>query len=738
MEEQPKEEEKKTEQNTQENKEEEKSPEEKVEEKKEEEKKEEEKKEELKKEEVKATEEKVEEKKDEEKVEEKKEEEKKEEENNKEQIIEEPKEENQNNDLQENQAQTEEEKNIDEQIERLAKEGEEKEKLEKERLEKERQEKEEQERIQKEKEEKEKEEKAKKTFEKCLWNKYDYLNKRYKTKIECFENAIDIFTRLMSTLKDVHKVLNTIIGKNYTLFPGADYTQTTALNLIKKGIELNFNQITSTIDLLKKNLIEQFKRHKDEVKTKEKDAYNQFIKVINKYIDSRTTLEKNKNKYHQSVKVAELALKNTKSMEVKNIDNSQESKVTIQKLDAKAKELLNEAKKNYDKYLISLKETNKNREESINKQIQLIKLFESFEEKDGELITNLMKDIYNRQKEENDAQKNHLDEMDKAIKSIDIQKDNLTLINAYNSEDKPDEEITLIQYKPETDFEKASTPDEYKINHEVIKSLKAVIPDILPNFDTEKENQKQEMRELSKKIFVTNKPFTSEEKNKLMEYLTQKWSQTYFLIYLSKQRTNGRFARTQKLVNDLAEILNLILKSAEKEKDYHAAKNCMILSQTFYYDEKDKEGHTKKKYLLEFILNYAWLRTPGFWRGIIEEMIKSEAEKYMILNPTETSIFDKNDKGSVEKLSNICFSQILPYANNMKEFFMDDRFILKIVDEFIEKYHVQKELANTIYAGVISDKPEEIEKMRKEYKDNPNFENELMTLEQVKKQKGIA
>ena len=690
-------------------KEEEIIPEEKAQEKKEEENVEEKKEEE--KIEDKKEEEKVEDKKEEEKVEEKKEEE------NIEDKKEEHKEDNQNNEINENK--------INEQ---------------KEREERERIEKEEKERIQKEKEEKErleKEEKAKKTFEKCLWNKYDYLHKRYKTKIECFENNIDIFNRLMSILKDFHKVLNTIISKNYLLFPGSDYSQSTAINMIKKGVELEFNQLTSTLDLLKKNLIEQFKRHKDEVKAKEKDAYNQFIKVINKYVDSRTVLEKNKNKYHQSVKVAELALKNSKSMKVKNIDNSQESKVTIQKLEDKARELLNEAKKNYDKYLISLKDTNKNREESIDKQIKLIKLYESFEEKDGELITNLIKDIYNRQKEENDAQKKFLEEMDKSIKSIDIQKDNLMLINAYNSDEKPDEEIPLIQYQPQIDFEKGSNPEEFKINHEVITAMKAVIPDIMPNFDIEKENQKQEMRELSKKIFVTNIPFTSEEKNKLMNYLTQKWSQTYFLIYLSKQRTNGRFARTQKLVNDLAEILNLILKSAEKEKDYNAAKNCMILSQTYYFDEKDKEGNTKKKYLLEYIINYNWLRTPEFWRGIIEEMITSEAKKFMTLNPKEPSLFDKNDKGSVEKLSNICFSQILPYANNMKEFFMDDRLILKIIDEFVEKYHVQKELADSIYAGVISEKPEVIEKMRKEYKDNPNFENELMTLEEVKKQKGI-
>ena len=55
----------------------------------------------------------------------------------------------------------------------------------------------------------------------------------------------------------------------------------------------------------------------------------------------------------------------------------------------------------------------------------------------------------------------------------------------------------------------------------------------------------------------------------------------------------------------------------------------------------------------------------------------------------------------------------------------------------LEKYHIQKEFADTIYAGVVSDKPEEVEKIRNEYQNNPNFENELLSLEEVKKLKGV-
>ena len=189
--------------------------------------------------------------------------------------------------------------------------------------------------------------------------------------------------------------------------------------------------------------------------------------------------------------------------------------------------------------------------------------------------------------------------------------------------------------------------------------MKNVIPDIMPNFDIEKENRKQEMRELSKKIFAINVAFTDDEKKKLMEYLEQKWSQTYFLIYLSRQRTNGRFARSEKLVKDLAEILNLILQTSEKEKDYEAARNCMILSQTYYYDEKDKEGNVKKKYLLEFILPYKWLRTPDFWRGLIEKMISLEIDKFVETNPDEPSLFDEKNEKSRERFSNSLLFSII-------------------------------------------------------------------------------
>ena len=573
-------------------------------------------------------------------------------------------------------------------------------------------------------------------FEQSLWNKYEPLHKRYKRKYEYFDNCIDIFSRILSSLKDYQKVINNLISKNYILFPEQDFTQSNAINFLKKILEFEFSQIGLDIELLKKTMIDQFRKQKEESRIQEKEAHAQFLKILSKYNDSKVTMEKQKNKYHNSAKLAEQSLRTSKTMKIRNVNNSPEVQLTIQKLEDKAKELLVEAKKNLDKYSISVKDANKNREESIEKQTNILKLYKELETKDGQLVNNIMNDYYKRLREENEAKKTLLDEMEEIIKAIDIKKDKEGIVTKFKSEEKPDDLINLVQYEPPIDFEKASNPEEYKINHEIIVAMKTIIPDIMPNFDIEKENRKQEMRELSKKIFAINVPFTDDEKKKLMEYLEQKWSQRYFLIYLSRQRTNGRFARSQKLVNDLAEILTLILQTSEKEKDYEAARNCMILSQTYYYEEKDKEGNIKKKYLLEFILSYKWLRTPEFWRGLIEKMISLETKKYMDCNPNEPNLYDENNEKSKERLSNFCFSQLLPYSNNMREFFMDDRIIVRIIDEFTAKYHVQKEIADSIYT-VVSSNPEEIEKLRQEYNNNPNIENELLSLEEVKKQRGL-
>ena len=74
-----------------------------------------------------------------------------------------------------------------------------------------------------------------------------------------------------------------------------------------------------------------------------------------------------------------------------------------------------------------------------------------------------------------------------------------------------------------------------------------------------------------------------------------------------------------------------------------------------------------------------------------------------------------SDKAKM-RLSEILFSQLLPYVNNMKEFRLDKVTVLQITDKFCEKYKILNEIHSESIYGLISDNKEEIKQLREKYK----------------------
>ena len=237
----------------------------------------------------------------------------------------------------------------------------------------------------------------------------------------------------------------------------------------------------------------------------------------------------------------------------------------------------------------------------------------------------------------------------------------------------------------------------------------------------EEETKKHRLRLLTLKIFKIgpNVTFSQNEKDELISYLKIPEYRTYFIIHLSKQRTKGRFQRGEKLLNDLAEILDIILSISEKEKNYEEAKNCIILSQTFYTEiflNKKRKKEKYKRYLFDYIVDNKWLSSTPFWEGIIDFMIQKEIEK------NELIIKEENSKETLEerrlRISNIGFSQLLSYTNNMLEFNIKKDIIKNLVDLFVKKYDIEKNMADIIYDNIENspEKPKIIPVKRKKKK----------------------
>ena len=222
------------------------------------------------------------------------------------------------------------------------------------------------------------------------------------------------------------------------------------------------------------------------------------------------------------------------------------------------------------------------------------------------------------------------------------------------------------------------------------------------------------------KILNLDEKITEEDLEKLKELIENDLGQMVFVKQLSLLRSNGIYEKSEKFIISMGKILNIILGYAENEKNYDKVKNCIILSQTFYYLDLNKE----KKYIFTLIKDNKWLKGSKFWRDFIGSMIEIEIKKI--------------NKFKTQNLNDILFSQLLPYINNMIGFGLDNRIIIKIVDEFLEKYkYLNKESYDSLFTIISQDK-KKIEQYRKEYKENPNLENELYNYEDKNKNENLV
>lgn len=555
-------------------------------------------------------------------------------------------------------------------------------------------------------------------FKEYFWDKCEDLHKRYLLKNAGKGNILDLFTRLQTALRDFCKTINNIVVKDFPLFTEQYSTQNESLEYIKYIFTIHTTQFNVGIEMIKNQIIAPLKTKKEAIFKKEKELYNDFRKIANRYKDSLINLEKTKTKYYQTANVAEMSTKSAKSTSLKklndNIDKEQQNLINL--LEEKSVQALNEAKKWDQKYTDSVKDANINRENYIKKQQELLDFYREIEYIDISEYKSLLLVYLSHLKTQNSIMKENLIQMDEKINKMNIEKDIKLIINKYASDKKPEEEIKYEMYIPKIDIKKCSKDEDYKLYFNTIVTMKSYIK-ILPDYDIDLESKKQEIRELCKIFFSLNLNYDENKKKRLLELLQEKWAHDFFLVILSKQRTNGRYSRSKNIINHLAFILNYFINFSQKSLNYMCVKNCIILSQTFFYEE-DK----KKIYLYNYIKTNKWVKTPNFWRGLIQANIDNE----------QNQLKQNSNNGEIKKMSiyNIIFSQVASYSSCMKDFLIDQRIIVKIIDEFMNKYGLPKELSDSIY-NTIGD-VQYVEKLRNEYISKPDLEQKI--LEEINKE----
>ena len=99
----------------------------------------------------------------------------------------------------------------------------------------------------------------------------------------------------------------------------------------------------------------------------------------------------------------------------------------------------------------------------------------------------------------------------------------------------------------------------------------------------------------------------------------------------------------------------------------------------------------KKKIYISDQLNVSFFKNINFWEEIIEYEIEKEIEKCKEKNIN-------NNEDLTNQVSTNAFAQLISYTNTMKEFKIDKNQIIQIIKKFIDKFNIQENYAEQIYA----------------------------------------
>lgn len=563
------------------------------------------------------------------------------------------------------------------------------------------------------------------SFERDLWGQTGKLHERLLLKIDYYKSLYNSFETIFKSLNELNKKLGSTKLTMDPTIPASLYSNSEGTeidDIIWYGVPLTLKKVLDYIKVSCDyntqtlfNIVSNLKFLVKKMKT-EKSEYEDFQKSVNALNSSKNTMEKNMKAYHQKMTAAETSVLDYNKVLVKNLSIIESPDIMQAKtqLEIKTKQLMDESIKPFNTYKNSVNKANELRVDSINKQKSLLYVYQELEEEIGKFNINTLKLFYQNQT----IQKGFLDieylELRKIVNVDNTFKDIKQLIIEYTGHDKPEEEIPFTYFPTTIDFDRSDTTEIYQIYNKSVIYIKNIIPDEFPKFDQELEEKKNEMREVTYKLF---EKYTKEGEKELLKLIEDNRTFYFFLILLSKLRTNNRFKQDSQLIDLLGIILNKILNYSENNLDYESARNCIILSQTFFAEKNDQ-----KYYLIEKIKKHKWLTSVEFWFNFIDKMVDKEIDKFVKMREDvkKNDIIYNQDKLNEKlknKLSELLFSQLLPYVNNMNEFKLPLKTIVQLTETFSQKYNFLSDAQKESIFGLISD-GKEIEKIRKECQKN--------------------
>ena len=482
------------------------------------------------------------------------------------------------------------------------------------------------------------------------------------------------------------------------------------LKSIHEGIIEKF-EVSIKIFVELSNHFSQFKGNLEE----EAQIYKNYKDAFINLKKEKVKLEKSKNKYHDLGKEMEYKIIQFVGNNFHFLNQINQSEFLMAELE----QITFPPHISYEDYVKKLQSTNKLVGTYNQRQNKFFNYLPEVIAKDNVIYFNLINTCVNLLEDDEKKLKERINKI-KDNKNFD-KKENIRELKAladdYEKSKKEEKIINIEQYPTKIELSNCKNKKEFEIYYESVNIIKAYVDNaIFPNYDHDIEYKNYQITDLIKKLFAQkNDEINEDMKDNFFILIKEPSVYNAFFIILSKMRTNNSFSQKKSLINLLAKGFNIILNKS-KDDIFENVKNCIILSQTYYYEGKDKQ----KIYIFEFIKNNKLLKSPKFWREFIQHLIEKDLGR-----------FEKKTEKDLKKFGDVIFSNLITFGNNMKSLEIDKRIIVKIMDEFIEKYnYISENNIKTIFEMLLEEKEgepinmNELDKLRKEY--DVSLENEIL------------
>jgi Myotubularin protein len=152
-----------------------------------------------------------------------------------------------------------------------------------------------------------------------------------------------------------------------------------------------------------------------------------------------------------------------------------------------------------------------------------------------------------------------------------------------------------------------------------------------------------------------------------------------FCYCLNIRRNQGKFVLPEAGYAKIGELLQAILNECERFDDIDAAKNIIILSQTFY-----KKDNYSKDFLQNFIMSHSLWQKLKFWETAIEFTIFEELKKQTGEN------FEENKETEAMNHKSLIFANLLSFGYIMKGFKISSDSVNELISKYGDKYKFTK------------------------------------------------